>query len=320
MDMFEELFKKQQESDEVWIDSGRFRADREYRDEIIIQRLLETVEEVIEIKNSLGVSDHKLNQQITDLYNTKTQIVDVLKYMIGLAQLLEFTPYDIYETFIIKSDRLMKGWAEQKVKMTEEMKVVCIDIDGVVANYEDGYITFLEEDCGLKVVSAGARYQYSFSKRYGITHQKEEELYDQFVKSGGFATLELYPGAKDTIDWIESASRLIPVFVTARPNWLYSRISDDTLAWQRANGFGRILTIYDKDKADVIKNKIAPARVVAFIEDRDKHAVEVAHMGVKLFLIDRSYNRNFNEAEYATIQRVEGWREIGEYLMKGDFK
>lgn len=311
MDRLSEMFIAQADNDRTWVDKARFKIDSEYRNEVSIQRLLEIHEEVTEIKNSLGLSKHKL-QQVIDPYNTKMQIIDVLKYLIGLADLLEFDAEDIHEAFIEKTNRLRAQWAVQKTQMTNRMKVVCIDIDGCVANYEDEYVKFYERGKGLKPI-AGARADYSFYKRYKISIQREEELYDEFVKGGGFRRLGVYPHAKSVIKWIVR-SGLIPVFVTARPAWLYGRIYEDTQAWKEANGLGDIMTIFDKDKADVIINKIAPAKVVAFIEDRDKHAIEIAHLGVQLYLINRSYNQHFSEADFKTIKRVDGWEEIGEAL------
>ncbi len=313
-DTFAQLFLAQMLNDDFWVDRGRFQADSEYSERVTTQRLLDMHEEVTELKDSLGLSKHKL-QQVTDPYNTKMQIVDILKYTLGLASLLGYDPKTIFEAFIEKSNRLQKDWEAQRTYMAEEMRVVCIDIDGCVADYDFGYTNFLEQEKGLKAVTTEERLEYTFNKRYGISITREEELYDEFVRGGGFRQLKVFPHAARVIHWLIESS-FIPVFVTARPNWLYKRISEDTQYWKEQNGFGEVLTIFDKDKADVVINKIAPAKVVAFIEDRDKHAIEIAHIDVKVFLINRSYNINFSEAEFKTIERVGGWGDIGVFLTK----
>ncbi len=312
MDRLSDLFDSQKISDDVWIDKGRFLADADYRAMVLDKRLLDIYEEVGELRESLGLSTHKLNQKV-DRYNTKMQLVDVLKYTVGLANLLGYDSCDIHTAFQEKTRRLLKEWESKKLEMTQRMKVVCIDIDGVVADYENGYMEFLERDCGL-VPKPTARESYRFNDRYGITVELEEELNERFVTEGGFRDLEVYPDAERVIHWIRKESDLIPVFITARPNWQYKRISEDTQIWKEKHGFGDIPTWFDKDKADTVINKIAPAFVVAFIEDRDKHAVEIAHLGIDVFLINRSYNMNFNVKDFKTIRRVGGWGEIGKFL------
>jgi len=312
VDKFDDMFQIQIGNDSVWVNKGRFGAEQEYREEIVTKRLLDIHEQITQLKNSLGISTHRVEQEV-DPYNNKSQIVDILKYTIGMAQLLGFSAEDIYSAFMEKSKRLYSIWNAESVEMSEHTKVVCIDIDGVVANYEAEYIRYVEEIVGLKPISNDARQEYSFNKRYGISIKREEQLYDEFVRGGGFFRLGLYEGAQEAIDWI-MASAFIPVFVTARPNWLYKRISDDTQAWKDKHGWKDILTIFDKDKADVVINKIAPAKVVAFIEDRDKHAIEIAHLGVKVFLINRTYNDHFSAGDFKTIERVGGWGEIIDFL------
>ena len=49
------------------------------------------------------------------------------------------------------------------------------------------------------------------------------------------------------------------------------------------------LLFFDKDKADVILNKIFPANVMCMIEDRDKYAMEVSNLGVPVYLVDKEY-------------------------------
>lgn len=311
LDKFIELFFVQSESDDGWIDKARFKADPEYRKIVTTTRLLDIHEEVTEMKNSLGVSQHKLKQHI-DSYNVKMQIVDVLKYTIGLAGLLDYTATDIHEAFLEKSSRLKSDWAAQRLEMTEKLKVVCIDIDGVVANYEKEYLSFCEGQ-GYSKKSVKGRSVYSFRELFNISRQLEEKLYAEFVSGGGFRYLEVYEGALEIINWIKEVG-MIPVFITARPNWKYQCISQDTQFWKDENGFGDILTLFDKDKADAIINHIHPAHVIAFIEDRDKHAIEIAHMGVKVFLINRSYNLNFSTSDFNTIQRVGDWEQIKKFL------
>ena len=76
------------------------------------------------------------------------------------------------------------------------------------------------------------------------------------------------------------------------------------------------LLIWEKDKADAVINHVYPAEVVYFIEDRDKHALELAHIDVPVLLLDKSYNQGLDVNLHETVERIKSWGEVLMRLQK----
>jgi uncharacterized HAD superfamily protein len=313
--ILKQLWELQDQNDDFWIDRLQFQSDPEYRNIIITQRIADLHEEITELKNTFHLSEHKLHQYNEDRYNSLVQIIDATKYLMGLASLLKFKPDEFVQAFIDKSRSLQNRWEQRQVDMSHNTQVICIDIDGVLADFETGYVNWIENTKGLKPVDQDARTMYSFHSRYGITKAKDEELISEWIKGRGFYSLSPYPDAQVAVNELKQAGYKI-VLITARPAKQHNVIYPDTELWLHKNGIEYDLLLWDKDKSNAVTNHVYPASVVAFIEDRDKHAIELAHIGIKVLLIDRSYNQNFDTSKFDTIQRVSGWPEIKAIIME----
>ena len=84
----------------------------------------------------------------------------------------------------------------------------------------------------------------------------------------------------------------------------------DTVAWLEANGIPCDILLFNKDKWDAVYQSVYPATVVAAVDDRDKHAIELAkHHVPNVLLMDRPWNTEFNSAAYG-VHRVTSWDDI----------
>lgn len=303
-DRLDRLFRMQRESDRFWVDLSRLKVDEDYLNSQLTKRILEIHEEATELKNKLGLSDHKLAGR-SDIYDVTMQIVDILKYTIGAANFVGLTPDQVFDAFVEKTDRLHVQWNARREEFKRDTKIVCVDIDNVLADYNRALTNFYFST-GIEPVK-GNEGEYSFHKRYGISLARKEELYKRFVLEGGLRDLKLVDGAKNAIG--ELSLHYTIVFVTARPAWTFSRIYEDTQIWKAAHGWSKFMTIFDKDKADAVQS-LHPASVVAFVEDRDKHAVELSHVCNSVLLMDRPYNQSFPDKDFPQIKRVFGWESI----------
>jgi uncharacterized HAD superfamily protein len=185
------------------------------------------------------------------------------------------------------------------------------DIDGVIADYETCYEKFLIEEKGLEPIDNFRRATYSFYKRFGITRLKEEQCHQDFIYWGGFRKLQICPGVIELIRYAR-ALRFKIVLVTARPVWVHKRIYEDTHIWLKESEIDYDLLLFNKDKADAVINGIYPAKIVCFIEDRDKHAIELSHIGVPVVLINKSYNESI---DIQHVVRVDDLYDVIELLV-----
>jgi len=305
----EKLFDIQKNHNDRWQDAERFITDSNYRLSIVKDFVLGIYQQNTFLLETFNWAKHSL-ERTEDIQNTKIQIVDIVKYAVGLYILVGGNAKEFEELFTNKSNELDNRWNQNEVKFTKENKVVVFDVDGVIADYSNHYTDFLENVCGLVSVNKD-RKSYSFFEKYGITRQAEEQFNIDFIKMGGFTKIPVFDGIVDVMNEIKNKGIKI-VLLTARPSWIFKRLISDTYRWLKNNNIPHDLIIWDKDKADAIINYVFPAKVICMVEDRDKHSLEVSHIGVDVLLIDKTYNKSILDND--RIKRIYKYSEIIDWI------
>lgn len=290
MDKLNDMFNIQYNDDNRFINKARFASDDEYRLETIEKRILLMVDQLIKLLNCFNWKPHKDNKT-EDMFNIKEQIIDIQKFLISLSELIGIDDETYYDSFVVRSKVLHILWNNANLKFNDNDKVIIFDLDGVICDYDKAYLHYLTNMCGLKP-ALDNRKSYSYYEKFNISRIEEEQINDEFVLSGGFSRIDKYDYVDDVIKFVIS-KKIKPIFVSARPFWKYSRILLDTYSWFEFNipFIKEPMIIFDKDKADAIINNIMPANIICMVEDRDKHAIEVSHIGIEVLLLDKEYNR-----------------------------
>lgn len=305
MEIIKKLFEIQKGHNDEWQDAERFMTDKNYRLTVVKDIILGIHQQTTFLLETFNWAKHTLERD-EDSHNSKIQIIDIIKYTLALFILMGGTPDEFVKLFELKSDELNKRWNQNKIKFTKDNNVIIFDLDGVVADYSKQYTQFLELVIGLKP-NKDDRKSYSFFERYGITRQQEEIFNLEFIKSGGFLSIPVFDGVISVMNRIKKEGIKI-VLLTARPSWIFKRLITDTYGWLGHNKIPYDLLIWDKDKADAIINNVMPANILCMIEDRDKHAIEVSHIGIDVLLLNKTYNRTVVENE--KIKRISEYSEI----------
>jgi len=276
-------------------DMGRLERDKNAKEFAL--GLYEEVGELI--RTVTHFKAHILKTQSAPRNHIIEEVVDVMKMLISLAQLFNVTPEELYEGFLSKTE-VVKNRAEgQKLELEKDTKLIISDLDGCIADIS-GFTDELSAMKGNEPIN---------DQLVG----KLEGLKEKFYRQGGFRDVALIPGSKEALDAMRKAGYKI-VIITARPYWQYKRIYADTLHWLQKHDIPFDLILYNKDKAEATYEHIFPAKPEFFIEDRDKHALEMANIGVKVLLLDTPINRNL--PEHPLIRRVKDWSEIVSTLEK----
>jgi NTP pyrophosphatase (non-canonical NTP hydrolase) len=236
---------------------------------------------------------HILRLRPVETINVADEAADVLKYLISIAQLYGVTDVELFEAFMRKSDVVDDRANGERLTLERKTQLVIIDLDNVVADLS-GWSAKLGE----------ARGGAPMNDR---TVNLLESLKTDFYRDGGFRDIPAIAGAPEGTRLLREAGYKI-VIITARPYWQYKRIYADTLHWLQKHDVAYDLILYNKDKAEAIYEHIFPARPVCFIEDRDKHALEVAGIGVPVLLLDWPHNHHLSDS--SLITRVYGWGDI----------
>lgn len=236
---------------------------------------------------------HILRSPPIERVNVADGVVDCLKYLISIAQLHGVGAKELYEAFMSKTKVVHDRAKGERLELERDTQLIIADVDNVIADLS-------EWQAKLNDTMGGAPMNDK-------TVQLLESLKEDFYRGGGFADLPPIKGAVEGLRAIRDAGWKI-VLITARPQWQYKRLYSDTVEWLEQYGVEYDLLLFNKDKAEAIYEYILPARPAWFIEDMEKHAKQVAGIGVPVLLLAWDYNEGVNGNKLIT--RVKDWPEI----------
>lgn len=183
----------------------------------------------------------------------------------------------------------------RKEKKGQEMKRnILLDIDGCIANFNNGFISYLNQHYNANRDPDKEPHTYIFEE-WDLDHIDMEEASESFIVDGGFASLKPYPGAKE---FVEELMRLGNVHVvTARIGDFRNRFSpevkeqikNDTYRWFEVNGIptnGDI--IFEHKKVDLCLDQ----GISILIEDKLSTVLDAAKNGIHAVVIDRGWNEH----------------------------
>jgi len=302
------MFKRQLKNNSHWVSyDGLTDVEQE---QMTKEYVLLTIDEMIELLREVNYKQHILKKKPLVRTNILEEIVDAFKYLLSIALVHDITPEEFVEAFFDKSDVVDKKWKEERVEWGD--KLLAIDIDGVLADYVNGYCAYLY-DQGLIELFPNNQFSYNIAEAYDIPKDIEEEAKRKFQELGGFRRLPVYAGAKETLEWARDLGYKIAL-VSARPYLEMRRIYFDTIYWLNSNHIPYDAIFWGKDKADIVFSELYPIKPTWFIEDRDKHAIELANEGIPVLLLDKPYNQG---VEHHHIIRVNGWGDIADIIGEG---
>ena len=122
-------------------------------------------------------------------------------------------------------------------------------------------------------------------------------------------------GAPEALREIKAMGYKI-VIITARPHHRHKRLYADTLGWMKRHAAPAALILFERDKAEAICEYVYPARPSFFVEDRPKHAMEIAAIGVPVLFLDPKGDKEIPDDK--SIQRVASWECIVEQLKRNE--
>jgi uncharacterized HAD superfamily protein/NTP pyrophosphatase (non-canonical NTP hydrolase) len=272
--------------------------------------ILHLIVEANEILNEINWKHHRKEifnkNNPVNVANIREEIIDVFKYLIIIAQMWGMTPETFIEEFNRKSEVVEQRYKqEKKISLLKDTKVICIDIDGVLAEYPRGFLDFIERETGKKISAV----TYDLYSEVGqiISEEKVKELKHKFRTTGEKRFLPVIVGSKDALLKLKIKGYTI-VLLSARPVKQYPRIFADTIEWLKANDLIYDAIIWDEKKEEKIMQEFPKMNFM--VEDNGDNALKVAKKGFKVYLFDKTYNQN---TRHENIIRVKSWEEILNY-------
>jgi len=302
MKLLKKIWIKQLEFDSNFVDHENLKlADQQT---ISKQLILELQSEVMEFLRELNYKLHrKTNQQVIES-NLIEEWIDIFKYWLAIGNVWGWTPEDFIREFERKSEVVWQRYEQEHTDVNIGRDWVALDIDGVLADYPRSFQNFIQRHTGVYIELQG----YDLYHEYGdvIGHEKVAELKNQYRETGEKLRIPLCEGAVDFCNQIHSAGYSI-VFLTARPYKQYKRIYSDTLTWLEKNGLKKSgdMIIFDEDKNYRAVRELPEIKFM--VEDNGKFAVNIAQLGLPVYLVDKKYNQGI---EHKNITRINKLKEI----------
>jgi NTP pyrophosphatase (non-canonical NTP hydrolase) len=255
--------------------------------------LINLQEELTELTQAVREKPH-VRPERRRTGNVTDAVVDLLKLTYSIADLYGISERELEAAFQAKTELIYQRVEQYKLELSNSL-VFVTDLDGCVADIQP----FVDKFEG------GTPYK----GETGNALDRERAVFDWY-EAGGFKDLPPIPGARETLTKLRERGVKIAV-ISARPAWEHHRLASDTTAWLNKHQIPHDILVFEKDKHDALVKHVYPAQVMAFVEDRDKHAIELANRGVRVLLMDTPSNRTIAGP---TIHRVRNWAEIDAFL------
>jgi len=172
-----------------------------------------------------------------------------------------------------------------------------IDIDGVTADFVTPFLPLLKRFLGRNVYYEDIT-TYRFQDAFDYSSEMESRLQDEIDRVNLLRHLPLMPGSLESINRLARDHAVH--FVTARPE---DRWGATTRDWLDNCGLEYCSVMFRKGRKAEVDD-----RFDVFVEDRLETALELADVGIRVFL----FNHPWNQVEVLPVNcsRVQMWQEI----------
>lgn len=276
--------------------------------------VLHMISECDELLSNINWKFHR-KETIENIDRNKIleQLVDIFKYSLTLAQTWNVEPEELITEFYRKSEVVEQKYKqEKKLSLLTDEKVIGIDIDGVLADYPNGFIKFISEETKTdlsKVVLNKYDLYTIISDKIPGGAETLRKLKHKFRIEGHKKNLEVIPGAIDGMKYLKEKGYTI-VLLTARPAKEYPRIFSDTIEWLKKYNIPYDAILFDEDKEKRIIKEFPNMKFM--IEDAAQNANKIAPEGYKVFLLEKSYNND--EFTHRNVVRVNNWEDLIKWI------
>jgi len=227
--------------------------------------------------------------------NMKEEYIDALKYMMGLGHVLDISYKDVVNVYEAKTEVVKQKYEQNRqIENLRNEEVVVFDIDGVINNYPDCFVDWVNINKKTSFKSLG-------NIKCQMNIEEYEKTKEEYRLSGDKRFQPISVDTVETITKLKSLGYKI-VLYTVRPVNTYKRIYSDTLQWLNTNNI-RFDSIYwsDYSKEDFYKLGL---KIKFVVDDTLSNVVLFSKEGIKTYLLDKDYNKSDKDEGYIRIQKV----------------
>lgn len=189
-------------------------------------------------------------------------------------------------------------------------KVILTDCDGVLLEWIDAFIRYMEHLGYTWDKEAGEPQQYNMAPHFGI--KIEDEMVEHIMNFNHghweFGTLNPLAGAKEALfELVDMGYRFTAISSCST--------APQTIALRKANLYNHFGDVFDAvhciDVGESKRTHLADHEPTFWIEDNFENCVDGLQYGHKCILMHRKWNEN---SENAKINRCYSWEEIVDFI------
>ncbi len=212
------------------------------------------------------------------------------------------------ENFLKKTSFIKKLFLKKTLEKNESWQVkmkIGIDLDEVIVEFVRGYLKLYNLKYKKNILFENI-FSYNLWESLGISKEEAVQLADEYYTSEDFENIEFVKDVKESLQKLSKNNKLF--IITSR----HVKIKEKTKIFLKkifplinfeVIHSGDFFDWQGKSKAEICMEK----GLDVFIEDRKEYALECAKKKIKVFLLDKPWNRNVaNE----NMTRVYNWNEI----------
>jgi dimeric dUTPase (all-alpha-NTP-PPase superfamily)/uncharacterized HAD superfamily protein len=301
-----EMFKEQKKHNRHFVNYEAL-TDEE-RTQLTKDYVLLAVDELIELLRCVEYKKHRTQRVEHDKANILEEVIDVFKYLLSICHIYDIELMEFIEMFFDKSEVVEQRYQQEHIELTEHTKLICVDLDGVIADWSRGIYDWYHGRDSYYEDGYRHHSSYDIGCLFDLDKVEAEKLKLDFMLTGQFRKLPVVANADWGMQELKDMGYKLAI-VTARPYLEHRRVYADTLQWLKDKGIPHDFIFWGKDKADIVFRELSPVRPAWFIEDRDKHAIELANEGIRVILLDWPYNRILGE-DIPNVTRVGCWHDL----------
>jgi len=229
----------------IWSPEGKSDTDRAERLRVLFTGM---VEESVEFIRTYEYKTHRRSSgHLPNVAHSHSELIDMLKYWLSMADLADFPIDKIEEFYHAKSRVVQYRYQEEFLNQIDRPSVV-VDIDQVLADYVTGICRWTREwgtsilklspsesiRFNATVLDLMSKGQFVDHKSLNISIEQWRLIKHYFRVNGGKLTLPVFLDAKPFLEWCRANGWLI-ILVTSRPFDQYPNLFADTITWLESN-------------------------------------------------------------------------------------
>ena len=274
MEELKKIWKKQRDFNKNFVDFDNLTLEEKQK--WTKEYALHLFSEFDEVLREINWKMHRSKSINVERQNLVEELVDVFKYWCSIIQVWDISPEEFINEFDRKSLVVEQRYKqEMQLNLLEDKNIIGIDIDGVIADYPNSFIRFIEKNTG-KDLSGFVMKRYALYDDLGAYIGDKEllkELKHKYRVSGEKRYINVIPGAQETIKTLKEKGFTI-VLLTARPYKKYPRIFADTIEWLNKNNIIYDAIIWDENKEERILKEFPGMKFM--LEDCFENAVKIS--------------------------------------------